>query len=70
MFYSCSSVQVLMVFVLHTLQELLRVVIQNKAQLIRKDQYIKDLESYIDNLLVRVMETQPRILHRPPMHHR
>lgn len=62
--------QVLMVFVLHNLQELLRVVIQNKAQLIRKDQYIKDLESYIDNLLVRVMETQPRILHRPPMHHR
>lgn len=70
MFYSCSSVQVLMVFVLLNLQELLRVVIQNKAQLIRKDQYIKDLESYIDNLLVRVMETQPRILHRPPMHHR
>ncbi|XP_070199976.1 rab11 family-interacting protein 2-like isoform X2 [Littorina saxatilis] len=51
-------------------EELLRVVIQNKAQLIRKDQYIKDLECYIDNLLVRVMEMQPRILHRPPLHHR
>ncbi|KAL8608894.1 hypothetical protein ACOMHN_065232 [Nucella lapillus] len=53
-----------------TKEELLRVVIQNKAQLIRKDQYIRDLESYIDNLLVRVMETQPRILHRPPLHPR
>ncbi|XP_076471464.1 rab11 family-interacting protein 5-like [Babylonia areolata] len=53
-----------------TREELLRVVIQNKAQLIRKDQYIRDLESYIDNLLVRVMETQPRILHRPPLSHR
>ncbi|KAL8591069.1 hypothetical protein ACOMHN_032634 [Nucella lapillus] len=52
-----------------TKEELLRVVIQNKAQLIRKDQYIRDLESYIDNLLVRVMETQPRIL-RPPVDHR
>lgn len=51
-------------------EELLRTVIQNKAQLIRKDQYIKDLENYIDDLLVRVMETQPRILHRPPMQHR
>ncbi|KAK7473651.1 hypothetical protein BaRGS_00035129 [Batillaria attramentaria] len=53
-------------------EELLRIVIQNKAQLIRKDQYIKDLENYIDDLLVRVMETQPRILHRhrPPMQHR
>jgi hypothetical protein len=46
-------------------QELLHVVIQNKAQIIRKDQYIKDLESYVDNLLVRVMEVQPRILTRP-----
>ncbi|XP_076450521.1 rab11 family-interacting protein 2-like isoform X2 [Babylonia areolata] len=53
-----------------TKEELLRMVIQNKAQLIRKDQYIRDLESYIDNLLVRVMETQPRILNRPPMSHR
>ncbi|XP_025088300.1 uncharacterized protein LOC112560584 [Pomacea canaliculata] len=51
-------------------EDLLRVVIQNKAQLIRKDQYIKDLENYIDDLLVRVMECTPRILHRPPMHHR
>lgn len=43
-------------------QELIRIVIQHKAQLIRKDQYVKDLESYIDSLLVRVMEATPRIL--------
>ena len=45
-----------------TFQELIRLVIQHKAQLIRKDQYVKDLEDYIDSLLVRVMEATPRIL--------
>ncbi|GFO20940.1 Rab11-interacting protein [Plakobranchus ocellatus] len=48
-------------------EELLRVVIQAKAQMIRKDQYIRDLETYIDDLLVRVMETTPRLLTRPNM---
>jgi len=43
-------------------QELVRLVVTHKAQLIRKDQYIRELESYIDNLLVRVMESSPRIL--------
>ncbi|XP_067654709.1 rab11 family-interacting protein 1-like isoform X1 [Haliotis asinina] len=53
-----------------TKDELVHIVIQNKAQMIRKDRYIGDLESYIDDLLVRVMETQPRLLHRtrPPRH--
>ncbi|CAG2185131.1 RAB11FIP1_2_5 [Mytilus edulis] len=45
-----------------TKDELIRIVIQHKTQLIRKDQYVKDLESYIDSLLVRVMEATPRIL--------
>ena len=27
-----------------------------------KDQYIKDLEKYIDDLLMRVMETTPKLL--------
>ncbi|CAC5368715.1 RAB11FIP1_2_5 [Mytilus coruscus] len=45
-----------------TKDELIRIVIQHKAQLIRKDQYVKDLEGYIDSLLVRVMEATPRIL--------
>ncbi|XP_060568983.1 rab11 family-interacting protein 5-like [Ruditapes philippinarum] len=43
-------------------EELIKLVVTHKAQLIRKDQYIKELESYIDNLLVRVMESSPRIL--------
>ncbi|KAL5006376.1 hypothetical protein ScPMuIL_015182 [Solemya velum] len=45
-----------------TKEELMRIVITTKAKLIRKDQYIKDLEKYIDQLLVRVMEASPRIL--------
>ncbi|KAH9518765.1 hypothetical protein Btru_006201, partial [Bulinus truncatus] len=49
-------------------EELFRVVIQCKAQMIRKDQYIKDLENYIDDLLVRVMEATPKLLSRPGMH--
>ena len=36
-----------------------------KEQLEKKEQYNKDMESYIDNLLVRVMETTPRILQNP-----
>ncbi|CAL1544771.1 unnamed protein product [Lymnaea stagnalis] len=51
-----------------TKEELFRVVIQSKAQMIRKDQYIKDLENYIDDLLVRVMEAKPKLLSRPGMH--
>ncbi|XP_052801316.1 rab11 family-interacting protein 1-like isoform X2 [Mya arenaria] len=43
-------------------EELVKLVVTHKAQLIRKDQYIQELEKYIDNLLVRVMETSPRIL--------
>ncbi|KAL4224668.1 hypothetical protein ACF0H5_015365 [Mactra antiquata] len=43
-------------------EELVSLVVTHKAQLIRKDQYIRELENYIDNLLVRVMEDSPRIL--------
>ncbi|KAK3102223.1 hypothetical protein FSP39_009733 [Pinctada imbricata] len=51
-----------------TKEELIQLVIQHKAQLIRKDQYVKDMEDYIDNLLVRVMESSPRLLqhNNPP----
>ncbi|XP_033751724.1 rab11 family-interacting protein 1-like isoform X2 [Pecten maximus] len=45
-----------------TKEELIHLVITHKAQLIRKDQYVKDMEDYIDNMLVRVMETNPRLL--------
>ncbi|KAL3841685.1 hypothetical protein ACJMK2_019795 [Sinanodonta woodiana] len=48
-----------------TREELTQLVIMHKAQLIRKDQYIRDLERYIDNLLVRVMETTPKLLQNP-----
>ncbi|KAK3583265.1 hypothetical protein CHS0354_011152 [Potamilus streckersoni] len=48
-----------------TREELTHLVITHKAQLIRKDQYIRDLERYIDNLLVRVMETTPKLLQNP-----
>ncbi|CAG5135609.1 unnamed protein product, partial [Candidula unifasciata] len=51
-----------------TKEELLRVVLTSKAQMIRKDQYIRDLENYIDDLLVRVMETTPRLLSRHTLH--
>ena len=40
-------------------------VVEQKAQLTVKETYIRDLEDYIDNLLVRVMETQPRLLQNP-----
>ncbi|XP_060066740.1 rab11 family-interacting protein 1-like [Ylistrum balloti] len=45
-----------------TKEELIHLVITHKAQLIRKDQYVKDMEDYIDNMLVRVMESNPRLL--------
>ncbi|CAG5124512.1 unnamed protein product [Candidula unifasciata] len=60
----------LSVFKNMTKEELLRVVITSKAQMIRKDQYIRDLENYIDDLLVRVMEITPRLLTRPQPIHR
>ena len=37
-----------------------------KKEMERKHNYVKDLESYIDNLLVRVMETTPKLLQKPP----
>ena len=46
-------------------QELVELACNQKVQLKNKDHYIRDLENYIDNLLVRVMETTPRILQNP-----
>ena len=37
------------------------------SQLLAKDAYVHDLEDYIDNLLVKVMETHPKILQNPYM---
>jgi len=40
-------------------------VLEQHAQLLSKDSYVRDLEDYIDNLLVKVMETHPKILQNP-----
>jgi len=45
-----------------TQEELITLVVKQQAELSRKDTRIVELEEYIDNLLVRVMEEQPAIL--------
>jgi len=46
-------------------QDLLRLVVEQRSHLATKDAYIHDLEDYIDNLLVKVIETQPKLLQNP-----
>lgn len=45
-----------------TTAELISLVRKQEKQLLEKDAKISELEQYIDNLLVRVMEEQPTIL--------
>ncbi|XP_059193571.1 rab11 family-interacting protein 1 isoform X2 [Centropristis striata] len=45
-----------------TQEELITMVVRQQADLSRKDNKIVELEEYIDNLLVRVIEEQPSIL--------
>ncbi|KAM9306978.1 uncharacterized protein KZ484_000315 isoform 2-T2 [Pholidichthys leucotaenia] len=45
-----------------TREELISLVLKQEAKLLAKDEKITELECYIDNLLVRVMEQQPSIL--------
>lgn len=45
-----------------TTAELISLVRKQEKQLLEKDSKISELEQYIDNLLVRVMEEQPTIL--------
>lgn len=45
-----------------TRAELISLVVKQDGQLLEKDKKVSELEEYIDNLLVRVMEEQPRIL--------
>ena len=49
---------------LHTnfLQELYKELILSKQALKRKDQELKDVKGYLDNLLLRIMETNPSLL--------
>lgn len=46
-----------------TQEELITLVVKQQADLSRKDAKISELEQYIDNLLVRVMEEKPAILY-------
>jgi len=43
-------------------------VVEQRTQLLTKDAYVRDLEDYIDDLLVKVMETHPKILQNPYVH--
>ena len=45
-----------------TQDELITLVVKQQADLSRKDAKIVELEDYIDNLLVRVIEEKPAIL--------
>ncbi|XP_064798589.1 daf-12-interacting protein 1 isoform X2 [Oncorhynchus masou masou] len=45
-----------------TQEELISLVVKQQAQLSKRDDKIKELEQYIDNLLVRIIEEQPSIL--------
>ncbi|XP_033005438.1 rab11 family-interacting protein 2 [Lacerta agilis] len=48
-----------------THEEVLQELVKHKEQLKKKDTHIRELEDYIDNLLVRVMEETPSILRVP-----
>uniref|UniRef100_A0A8C5SQH8 Rab11 family-interacting protein 2 n=1 Tax=Laticauda laticaudata TaxID=8630 RepID=A0A8C5SQH8_LATLA len=48
-----------------TYEEVLQELMKHKEQLKKKDTHIRELEDYIDNLLVRVMEETPSILRVP-----
>uniref|UniRef100_A0A3B3CZA2 FIP-RBD domain-containing protein n=1 Tax=Oryzias melastigma TaxID=30732 RepID=A0A3B3CZA2_ORYME len=45
-----------------TREELICLVLKQESQLLEKQGKISELEQYIDNLLVRVIEEQPSIL--------
>lgn len=48
-----------------TFEEVVQELIKQKEVVRKKDAHIKELEDYIDNLLVRVMEETPSILRTP-----
>lgn len=45
-----------------TQEELITLVVKQQDELTKKDARIHELEDYIDNLLVRVMDEKPAIL--------
>ena len=40
-------------------------VVKQKAKIAEQDHYVKDMEDYIDRLLVKVIETSPKLLQNP-----
>lgn len=48
-----------------TFDEVVQELIKQKEVVRKKDAHIRELEDYIDNLLVRVMEETPSILRTP-----
>ncbi|XP_013409654.1 rab11 family-interacting protein 2 [Lingula anatina] len=48
-----------------TREDLIKTVWSQKEQLVKKDQYIKDMENYIDTMLLRIMDTAPKLLQVP-----
>ncbi|KAG3267098.1 RAB11 family interacting protein 5, transcript variant X2 [Ictidomys tridecemlineatus] len=52
-----------------THDELIGLLLQRERELSQRDEHVQELESYIDRLLVRIMETSPTLLqipHGPP----
>ncbi|XP_032980618.1 rab11 family-interacting protein 5 isoform X2 [Rhinolophus ferrumequinum] len=49
-----------------THDELIGLVLQRERELSQRDEHVQELESYIDRLLVRIMETSPTLLQIPP----
>ncbi|XP_055473598.1 rab11 family-interacting protein 5 isoform X3 [Psammomys obesus] len=49
-----------------THDELIGLLLQRERELSQKDEHVQELESYIDRLLVRIMETSPTLLQISP----
>nr|XP_004668290.2 rab11 family-interacting protein 5 isoform X1 [Jaculus jaculus] len=53
-----------------THDELISLLLQRERELSQRDEHVQELESYIDRLLVRIMETSPTLLQIPPESHK
>lgn len=49
-----------------THDELICLLLQRERELSQRNEHVQELESYIDRLLVRIMETSPTLLQIPP----
>uniref|UniRef100_A0A2K6SU28 FIP-RBD domain-containing protein n=1 Tax=Saimiri boliviensis boliviensis TaxID=39432 RepID=A0A2K6SU28_SAIBB len=49
-----------------THDELISLLLQRERELSQRDEHVQELESYVDRLLVRIMETSPTLLQIPP----